>query len=145
MASARWRAYLCSVLFASLSLPALASFKLITVGLGLLLLLGVLTLVTRRWTKGRAEAHGLERVVRLDAQHALWVVDIDGQRMVVGTGSGGSPRLVCRLPRRNAARSQAARGPLLMPVAREQTREFHSFRLVRAGERRRAAGDVHGG
>jgi hypothetical protein len=66
---------------------------LIQLGLGLAVIIGGLA-----WTRRRV--HGPRtstRLVRLTPQDAVHVVEIDGRRLLVGTGAGGSPRLLCEL------------------------------------------------
>ncbi len=74
------------------SSPALV---LLEVGLGLGALLAFLWWMTGRLHGPRRE--GSSKVIRLTAQDSVHVVSIDGRRLLVGTGSGGPPRLLCEL------------------------------------------------
>ncbi len=67
--------------------------------LGLLLLatfIGVAWL-TRRLRGGGAGSR--RQSVVLTGQHALHVVELDGERLLIGTGPSGSPRLLARMPK----------------------------------------------
>lgn len=66
------------------------------IGTALVLLATLLGLgwLTRR-LRGPA---GARRSVVLTAQHALHVVELDGERLLIGTGPSGAPRLLARLP-----------------------------------------------
>jgi hypothetical protein len=71
--------------------------------LALLGLLGGFGLAARRWLRVGAPAEERLRVVahrRLDAQNALWVVEAEGRRLLVGTGRDGA-RLVADLDSRS--------------------------------------------
>lgn len=73
------------------STPALV---LLQVGIGLAVILGGLMFLTRRLHGPRA---GAGKVIRLTAQDAVHLVEVDGRRLLVGTGVGGPPRLICEL------------------------------------------------
>ena len=48
--------------------------------------------------KRRTEAAGVQRrTIPLGGQHALHVVELEGRRLVVGTGPGAAPRLMTEL------------------------------------------------
>lgn len=65
------------------------------VGLVLLALLVGLALLNRRV---RAQSKRADNgVMRLTQQHALHVVEVEGRRLLVGTGPGGAPSLVAEL------------------------------------------------
>ncbi len=69
------------------NLPGLVSLALILGGAALALA------VISRFVRVGARARDCE-VVRLTPQHQLHVVEVAGQRLIVGTGPGGPPRLV---------------------------------------------------
>ena len=81
---------------------ALAGMEpLVTVGVVLLLLFGVLSWLTRRM-QGGGRFGGVDparRSIRLTPEHAVHVVELGGQRLVIGTGPGGPPRLIAQLGR----------------------------------------------
>lgn len=66
---------------------------LIQLGLGLAVIVGGLAWTSRRVHGPRSST----RLVRLTPQDAVHVVEIDGRRLLVGTGAGGAPRLLCEL------------------------------------------------
>ena len=76
-----------------------AAVALVQVGVALLVLLGALAALNLRLKgQGLLGVRAPSRqVVRLSAEHALHVVEIDGRRLLVGTGPGGAPRLVTEL------------------------------------------------
>jgi len=61
------------------------------VGLGLLLALVVLA----RLTRGPARA--AQKVIALGAGHRLHVLEIEGRRLLIGTGPSGPPNLLTEL------------------------------------------------
>ena len=61
------------------------------VGLGLLLALLVLARLTRSTRKGP------QKIVHLGAGHRLHVVELEGRRLLVGTGPSGPPQLLTEL------------------------------------------------
>lgn len=63
------------------------------VGGVVLALVGALAYLRR--LRGQAATDG--KTVMLTGQHALHVVELDGRRMVIGTGPSGAPRFVCDL------------------------------------------------
>ncbi len=67
---------------------------LLTVGLTLGAVLVGLSWVSKHL---RASA-GARKTVALTGQHAVHVVELDGERLLIGTGPGGAPRLLTRLP-----------------------------------------------
>lgn len=77
-------------------LAELDSFlRLLVVGGGLLALLLLLRLA--RTAHGRLPARP-QTVVGLTPAHALHVVEVDGRRLLVGTGPSGPPQLLLELP-----------------------------------------------
>lgn len=72
------------------------SGPLVLVQLALVLgvLLGGLT-----WLGRRARAHepGVVQPIRLGAHHALHIVTVEDRRLLVGTGPGAAPQLICDL------------------------------------------------
>lgn len=71
-----------------------AAWVLLEAGIGLSLLLGVLWWFGAQRGGGRS---GAQRVVRLTAQDSVHVVELEGRRLLVGTGASGPPRLICEL------------------------------------------------
>jgi hypothetical protein len=67
----------------------------VVVGAVLLVLLGLLSWLTRR-VQGGALAGARERVA-LTSQHSVHVVELGGVRLLVGTGPSGAPRLLAEL------------------------------------------------
>ncbi len=65
------------------------------VGLVIAALVGS-SLALRR-LRGRVGPGRPGRMVALTGQHALHVVELDGRRMVIGTGPSGAPQFVCDL------------------------------------------------
>jgi hypothetical protein len=63
----------------------------VVVGLGLLLALVVLA----RLTRGSAKA--ATKVIALGSGHRLHVVELEGRRLLIGTGPSGPPNLVTEL------------------------------------------------
>lgn len=62
------------------------------------LLLAGLALLGLWAQKRRTEASGAtRRTISLGGQHALHVVELEGRRLVVGTGPGAAPRLMTEL------------------------------------------------
>jgi flagellar biogenesis protein FliO len=74
---------------------AIASWALLKVGLLLSALLVGLAIVNRR-LRHKETAAGTGRV-RLTPQHAVHIVEIEGRRLVIGTGPTGAPRLITDL------------------------------------------------
>jgi hypothetical protein len=68
---------------------------ILEVGLVLLALVGLLAVLAKRAKRafGGAGSHR----VGLTAHHAVHVVELEGRRLVVGTGPTGAPRLLCEL------------------------------------------------
>lgn len=67
---------------------------LLTVGL----VLGA-TLIGLAWLSKHARASGgARKSVSLTGQHAVHVIELDGERLLIGTGPSGAPRLLTRLP-----------------------------------------------
>lgn len=63
-------------------------------------LLGAL-LIGLSWLSKRARSlAGARTSVALTGQHAVHVVELDGERLLIGTGPSGAPRLLTRLPTR---------------------------------------------
>ena len=53
------------------------------------------------WLSKRTRSLGGARAsVALTGQHAVHVVELDGERLLIGTGPSGAPRLLTRLPAR---------------------------------------------
>jgi hypothetical protein len=73
-----------------------SSVVLLEVSAVLLGLLGLLTFLSRR-LRGGGGFRG-RKIIPLTGQHSLHVVELDGVRMVVGTGPGGPPRFISELP-----------------------------------------------
>ena len=68
---------------------------LVAIGGGLLVALLLLRWLGRG---ARAGGHAPPTVVGLTPAHALHVVEVEGRRLLVGTGPGGPPRLLMELP-----------------------------------------------
>ena len=68
---------------------------LVQVGGTLALLAGVLWFLGRRLHGPRTASSST--VVRLTASDFVHVVEISGRRLLIGTGAGGAPRLLCEL------------------------------------------------
>lgn len=65
------------------------------VGLVPLGLLAVLAVAAWRWMDRRTARLGAPvRSIRLTHQHVLHVIDLDGRRLVIGTGPAAAPRLI---------------------------------------------------
>jgi hypothetical protein len=60
----------------------------------LLLLLGV-TLLGRKFGRGGLFSPG--RAIQLTQHHAVHVIELEGRRLLIGTGPGGAPHLVTEL------------------------------------------------
>lgn len=86
------------------NLPGLVSLALILGGAAMALA------VASRWVRGGGRARDRE-VVRLTPQHQLHVVEVAGQRLIVGTGPGGAPRLVYALAAQGERPHAVSRGP----------------------------------
>ncbi len=69
---------------------------LIEVGFGLALLSTVLWWIGRRM-HGPRGSQSAPRAIRLTATDSLHVIELEGKRLLVGTGAGASPRLICEL------------------------------------------------
>ncbi len=69
---------------------------LVEVGLVALLLVVLAALARRLGTRGHNDA---VKVVRLTAQHGVHLVELEGRRLVIGTGPTTSPTLLCELER----------------------------------------------
>ncbi|PRP91502.1 hypothetical protein ENSA5_54760 [Enhygromyxa salina] len=83
------------------------------VGLVLLMLLGVLSWLTKRvHRRGLGGATGRERVA-LTADHSVHVIELGGVRLLVGTGPSGAPRVLANLGEVELAESDAAPEPSL--------------------------------
>ncbi|MFV8749219.1 hypothetical protein ACNOYE_01580 [Nannocystaceae bacterium ST9] len=67
---------------------------LFTVGLTL----GAALLGTSWIAKRMRAGAGARQSVALTGQHAVHVVELEGERLVIGTGPSGAPRLIARLP-----------------------------------------------
>lgn len=73
-----------------------ASLVLIEIGAIVAVLLGALTVLARR--RGRGLLGSSRRCsTPLTATHAVHVVELEGRRLLVGTGPSGAPRLLCEL------------------------------------------------
>lgn len=69
------------------------------------LMLGAVVLVSW-WLQGRRRAGSVvhtRRTIPLGGQQALHVLELEGQRLLVGTGPGAAPRLLTHLGRAPAA------------------------------------------
>jgi len=56
-------------------------------------------LVATSWASKRLRGGaGARTSVALTGQHAVHVIELDGERMLIGTGPSGAPRLLARLP-----------------------------------------------
>ena len=75
------------------------SGPLVLVQLGLLLgvLVGTLVFLGRR---ARAGEPGIVQPIRLGAHHSLHIVTVEDRRLLVGTGPGAAPQLICDLAER---------------------------------------------
>jgi hypothetical protein len=82
--------------------PALLAFAsggallLVEVALGLALISGLLWLAGGRF-RGLRASSASTRAIRLTATDSLHVVELEGRRLLVGTGTGAPPRLICEL------------------------------------------------
>jgi len=75
------------------------------------LLLGVTALVGWWVQQRRREGGGIaRRTVSLGGQQAIHVVELEGRRLVVGTGPGAAPRLLTELETRPHAAGEPPRG-----------------------------------
>ena len=86
----------------ALGLLAVASggaVLLIEAALGLALVSTVLWVVGRRLHGPRAST-AARQAIRLTATDSLHVIELEGKRLLVGTGTGASPRLICDLGER---------------------------------------------
>jgi hypothetical protein len=85
------------------------SGPLVLVQLGLVLgvLVGGLVWLGRR---ARAGEPGLVQPIRLGAHHALHVVTVEDRRLLVGTGPGAAPQLICDLGERPRSGRQSDAG-----------------------------------
>ncbi|MBA3547704.1 MAG: flagellar biosynthetic protein FliO [Nannocystis sp.] len=63
---------------------------IVVVGLGLTLVLLLLVRVTRRRV-------GPQKLIHLGSGHRLHVVEVEGRRLLVGTGPSGPPQLLTEL------------------------------------------------
>lgn len=78
----------------SVMLALAGASSLTTLGL----LLGAVALLGLWARTRRLDASGVRRrTVGLGGQHALHVVELDGRRLLVGTGPGAAPRLLTEL------------------------------------------------
>src|SRR5690606_23045352 len=92
-----------------LLLASAAGWVLLEAGLGLALLLGILWWLGQRNFGPRA---GAQRVLRLTAQDAVHIVELEGRRLLLSTGSSGPARLICELDAvRPDASSSGAESP----------------------------------
>jgi hypothetical protein len=66
------------------------TLHVVALAAGLLVLLGLLRLTRRARSRS-------ERPIALTSQHRLHVVEVEGRRLLVGTGPGGPPRLIVEL------------------------------------------------
>ena len=84
------------------------SGPLVLVQLGLLLgvLVGTLVYLGRR---ARAGEPGIVQPIRLGAHHALHIVTVEDRRLLVGTGPGAAPQLICDLGDSPSARARRDR------------------------------------
>jgi hypothetical protein len=80
-------------------------FVLVQLGLLLGLLVGTLVWLGRR---ARATEPGIVQPIRLGAHHALHVVTLEDRRLLVGTGPGAAPQLICDLGERPRERRSDA-------------------------------------
>jgi|GEM_PF-1763293 len=76
----------------------------VLVGLGLLLALLVLVRLTRGTTRGP------QKVIALGAGHRLHVIELEGRRLLVGTGPSGPPTLLAELAELPAWTREAVNG-----------------------------------
>jgi hypothetical protein len=71
-------------------------------------ILGAL-LIGSSWLSKRVRAMaGARSSVALTGQHAVHVIELDGERLLIGTGPSGAPRLLTRLPARPAEATEPA-------------------------------------
>lgn len=74
-----------------------APWVLVQIGLLLGTLVGTLVWLGRR---ARATEPGIVQPIRLGAHHSLHVVIVEDRRLLVGTGPGAAPQLICDLGER---------------------------------------------
>lgn len=63
-------------------------------------ILGALLLGLTWLSKRTRSLAGARTSVSLTGQHAVHVIELDGERLLIGTGPSGAPRLLTRLPAR---------------------------------------------
>jgi hypothetical protein len=74
-------------------------------------ILGAL-LIGLSWLSKRARSlAGARTSVALTGQHAVHVIELDGERLLIGTGPSGAPRLLTRLPVPTDPRPEPAAAP----------------------------------
>jgi hypothetical protein len=74
-----------------------APWVLVQIGLLLGMLVGTLVWLGRR---ARASEPGIVKPIRLGAHHSLHIVIVEDRRLLVGTGPGAAPQLICDLGER---------------------------------------------
>lgn len=74
-----------------------APWVLVQIGLLLGMLVGTLVWLGRR---ARAAEPGIVQPIRLGAHHSLHIVIVEDRRLLVGTGPGAAPQLICDLGER---------------------------------------------
>ena len=70
---------------------------LIEVALALGLVSAALWWLGRRVNGPQGRAASPSQSIRLNASDSLHVIEIEGRRLLVGTGAGAPPRLICEL------------------------------------------------
>jgi len=84
---------------------AAGAWMLVKVGVVLLALLVGLALLNRRLSPGPPSA--ARASLRLTPQHGVHVLELEGRRLLIGTGPTGPPRLICELGVDAGARERA--------------------------------------
>mgnify|MGYP000870900830 CR=1 FL=1 len=81
---------------------------------------------------GSGRIRVLERTP-LDARHALVLVQVDGETLLLGVGDGSAPTLIERLPTPPAS-AEGASGPSTTPVRQPFSAALARVRLARAAD-----------
>lgn len=87
---------------------------LVLVGLVLLVMLAVLSWLTRRVQGGGLHrARGRREQVALTGEHLVHLIEIGGVRLLVGTGPSGAPRVLAQLGEVEAVAPAEVEAPML--------------------------------